>query len=224
MKILAFNGSPRRRGNSSLLLRHLLNAAQSTGAITEEIIADEVNLKYCRGCLRCNLAKRCVIKGDDWQEISQKIIESDALIFSSPVYFHHLSAQLKKILDRFRSFIHVQITEDGLIHTPWHHWQKKFVLILSLGSPVSIDAAPAIDLFKFLTTELGPENSLETLTGTRLAIAGQVALSRSQLRELYPKLKLSTDLVDSDYERNQELIKRCSDIGNKLGSQHQTNL
>ncbi len=218
LKIIAFNGSPRRRGNSSLLLQHLLAAAHEAGADAEEIIADEANVKFCRGCLRCNLAKRCVIKGDDWEEISQKIIESDALIFASPVYFHHLSAQLKKILDRFRSFIHVRITENGLVHTPWKLWQKKIVLILSLGSPMTDDTIPIVDLFTFLTNELGPENLLETIIGTRLAVPGQVMMSKSQLQELYPKLELPVELVDSDYKQNQDLIKNCVSIGKKLGT------
>ena len=218
MKIIAFNGSPRRRGNSSLLLQHLLAAACDVGAETEEIIANEVNLKYCEGCLRCNLAKRCVLKGDDWPELSQKILESDGLIFASPVYFHHLSAQLKKILDRFRSFIHVRITEDGLVHTPWQIWQKKFVLILSLGSSVTDDAIPIVDLFSFLTNELGPGNSLETIIGTRLAIPAQLMMSRSQLKDLYPKLQLPVDFVESDYKKNQELIKNCVRVGKKIST------
>lgn len=220
MKILAFNGSPRRRGNSALLLQHLLTAARDTGADVDEIIADDVNVKYCRGCLQCNLAKRCMIKGDDWPEISEKVIASDVLVFASPVYFHHLSAQLKKILDRFRSFIHVRITEDGLVHTPWHHWQKKFVLILSLGSSVLDDAIPIVDLFTFLTNELGPENSLDTIIGTRLAVSGQIIMSQMQLQELYPKIELTADLADSDYLKNQELITKCTHLGEKLGRQN----
>ena len=119
MNILAFNGSPRRAGNTAHLVREFLRGAREAGARAEELVAEELNLKYCRGCLRCNVLKRCSIKGDDWEAVSQKILKADVLVFASPIYFHHLTAPLKKLLDRFRSFIHVQITEQGLRHTPW---------------------------------------------------------------------------------------------------------
>jgi len=190
MNVLAFNGSPRRNGNTSILLSELLRGAESSGAQVEEIIADQINLNFCTGCLRCNMLKRCAVQNDAWEIISQKILAADALVFGSPVYFHHVSAQLKKIIDRFRSFIHVQITEEGLKHTPWHSWEKKFVLLLCLGSSVNSDAQPVIDLFKFFTKELGEDNQLTTLVGTRLAITKQVQMSQDELNFLYPKLGL----------------------------------
>lgn len=217
MNIVAFNGSPRRKGNTSLLLHELLRGAHDAGAQTEEIIAENLNLKYCRGCLRCNRLQRCSIQDDDWQVLSQKIIAADVLVFASPVYFHHLTASLKKILDRFRSFIHVQITETGLKHTPWHSWQKQFVLVLSLGSSVDDDARPIIDLFMFLTAMLGPANRLTPIVGTRLAVINQVLMTKDQLRALYPKLKLPGALADVDYERNKMLVQRCYHLGRELG-------
>jgi len=217
MNIIAFNGSPRRRGNTSRLLHELLRGAQDAGARTEEIIAEELNLKYCKGCLRCNRLQRCSIPDDDWPALSQKISAADVVVFASPVYFHHLTASLKKVLDRFRSFIHVQITETGLKHTPWQQWQKQFVLLLSLGSSVDDDARPIIELFNFLTSVLGPNNRLTTIVGARLAVVNQVLMTRDQLRSLYPKLQLPLALADVDYERNKMLVQRCYHLGRELG-------
>ena len=217
MNIVAFNGSPRRRGNTSRLLHELLRGAQDAGARTEEIIAEELNLKYCKGCLRCNRFQRCSIQDDDWPVLSQKISAADVVVFASPVYFHHLTASLKKVLDRFRSFIHVQITEAGLKHTPWQHWQKQFVLLLSLGSSVDDDARPIIDLFNFLVSVLGQNNRLTTIVGARLAVVNQVLMTRDQLRVLYPKLQLPVALADVDYERNKMLVQRCYHLGRELG-------
>jgi len=217
MNIIAFNGSPRRRGNTSRLLHELLRGAQDAGARTEEIIAEELNLKYCKGCLRCNRLQRCSIPDDDWPALSQKISAANVVVFASPVYFHHLTASLKKILDRFRSFIHVQITESGLKHTPWQQWQKQFVLLLSLGSSVDDDARPIIELFNFLTSVLGPDNRLTTIVGARLAVVNQVLMTRDQLRSLYPKLQLPVALADVDYERNKMLVQRCYHLGRELG-------
>jgi NAD(P)H-dependent FMN reductase len=217
MNIVAFNGSPRRRGNTSRLLHELLRGAQDAGARTEEIIAEKLNLKYCKGCLRCNRLQRCSIQDDDWPALSQKIHAADVVVFASPVYFHHITAPLKKVLDRFRSFIHVQITESGLKHTPWQQWQKQFVLLLSLGSSVDDDARPAVDLFIFLTSVLGPDNRLTTIVGARLAVINQVLMTRDQLRSLYPKLQLPAALADVDYERNKMLVQRCYHLGRELG-------
>ena len=216
MNILSLNGSPRRRGNTSLLLEELLRGARDSGAQVEEIIAEEVNLKYCKGCLRCNLLKRCAMKGDDWETLSSKILRADVLIFTSPIYFHYLTAPLKKILDRFRSFLHVQITEHGLKHTPWHEWKKQFVLLLCLGSSDDADAVPVINLFKFMTTILGPDNKLNSIVGTRLAVTNQVKMTVEELCNLYPKLGLPPHLAEQDYHRNQMLLKKCYDLGKEL--------
>ncbi|MFQ6091628.1 MAG: flavodoxin family protein [bacterium] len=217
MRVLAFNGSPRRQGNTSLLLKEMLRGARESGAQVEEILAGEINLKYCRGCLKCNLIKRCRIRSDDWPTLSAKILDADALVFASPIYFHHLTAPLKKILDRFRSFVHVQVTEDGLKHSPWHDWRKDFVLLLSLGSSNRADAQPVIDLFKYMTSILGAENRLRSVIGTRFVVTNQVRMTEQQLRDLYSKLDLPVHLTQRDYQRNRMLLQRCYEIGRELG-------
>ena len=216
MNLLAINGSPRRNGNTSALLQEFIRGANEAGAIIEEIIAQDVNLKYCTGCLKCNIIKCCAIRTDDWQDLNQKILDANTLVFASPVYFHHLTAPMKKILDRFRSFMHVQITEQGLKHTPWHQWRKHFVLLLCLGSSVEDDAQPIIDLFKFIVEVLGPENKLTSIIGTRLAVVNQVRMSKEELDLLYPKLNLPVYLVDQDYQRNQQLLRQCYESGKKM--------
>jgi multimeric flavodoxin WrbA len=216
MRILTFNGSPRSNGNTSALLQELVRGASESGANAETIIAQDINLKYCTGCLKCNFIKQCAIQNDDWQELSQKILDADVLVFASPVYFHHVTAPLKKILDRFRSFMHVQLTEHGLKHTPWHTWQKHFVLLLSQGSSNDDDAQPIIDLFKFIIEVLGTENQLTSIIGTRLAVVNQVRMSKEELSILYSKLKLPAYLVDEDFQRNQQLLKQCYELGKKL--------
>lgn len=217
MDIIAFNGSPRRNGNTSAMLQEFIRGAKEVNADVEEILAQEVDLKYCSGCLKCNLIKQCVIRNDGWPELSQKILRAEVLVFASPIYFHHLTAPLKKILDRFRSFMQVQITASGLKHTPWQEWRKHFILLLCLGSPVPDDAQPVIELFQFITKELGPENSLTTIVGTRLAVVNQVRLSSNDLKVLYSKLQLPSHLADGSYQRNQQLLEQCFKLGLEMG-------
>jgi putative NADPH-quinone reductase len=220
MNILAFNGSPRRRGNTSILLKEFLKGVGECGLHYEEIVAEETSLKYCKGCLRCNVLKRCSIKGDDWSELSEKILTADTLVFASPVYFHHLTAQLKKILDRFRCFINVQLTEDGLKHTPHQNWNKHFILLLCLGSSDDRDSQPIIELFSFITSMLGKGNTLSWIVGKRLAVAGQVGMAEERLAGLYPKLGLPSSLSKEDYRKNQLLLKRCYELGKSAGNEN----
>ncbi len=215
-KIIAFNGSPRKSGNTSILLEHFFNGVKNNSNLVEEFNAQEINLNYCRGCLRCNLLGRCSITGDEWEVISKKILDSDIIVFASPVYFHHVTAPLKKILDRFRSFVHVQISETGLIHTPREKWNKDFVLLLCMGSSNISDAKPIIELFDFITSILGPGNKLHAITATRLAVVKQVLKTEEQLKDLYPKLNLPINLAEEDYKKNQKILIDCYQLGYSL--------
>lgn len=215
-KILALNGSMRKTGNTATLLNHFLAGAQNHTDHIEKIAAHETSLEYCRGCLRCNLLKHCSIQGDDWEDISRKILKADILVFASPVYFHHVSAQLKKIIDRFRSFAHVQITEKGLKHTPWQEWKKDFVLLASMGSSDDSDAQAVIDLFTFISTILGSGNRLHVIKCTRLAVVKQLEKTEDELEALYSKMQLPEHLAKEDFERNQKLLKQCYGLGNDL--------
>lgn len=213
-KILAFNGSARKNGNTYFLLNSFLKGAEKSEI--NVVKAHEINLEYCTGCLRCNIIKRCSISGDSWNELSSTILESDVLVFATPVYFHHVSGQLKKIIDRFRSFVHVQITETGLKHSPHKVWEKDFVLILSLGSSSDEDAKPIIELFKYMVSILGPKNRLHVIAATRLGVVKQVIKNKKELTELYPKLGLSDSLVNEDVKNNQRILTECFELGEKL--------
>ena len=215
-KVLAFNGSPRENGNTSLLLDSFIDGARESTDQVEVLFPHKLNIDHCRGCLRCNVLKRCSISGDDWMDLSQKILDSDVLVFAAPIYFHHLPGPVKVMLDRFRSFNHVQITETGLKHTPWQEWNKDFVLLLSMGSPDPSDAKPVIELFDFVKSILGHGNKLHVITATRVAVARQISKSKDDLSALYEKLKLPQGLVEEDYLRNMDILEDTRSLGSSL--------
>ncbi len=216
--ILAFNGSPRPAGNTSYMLESFLEGARQNSSETEMIPTHSLDLEYCTGCLRCNVLKRCSVSSDGWSELSAKILDADVLVFAAPVYFHHVPAAMKKMMDRFRSFIHVQITETGLEHTPWQRWDKDFVLLLSMGSPDPMEAEPVIDLFRFITSILGSENRLHVILATRMAVIKQLIKTEQELNDLYVKLKIPGDLARLDYPRNREILEDCRNLGFHLGT------
>lgn len=213
MRIAAFYASPRKNGNSTIMLRELLRGANETGALIEEFDTERLNLNYCRGCLRCNLLGRCAIKNDDWQRISASIQDADKLVFASPVFFHHVAAPLKKLIDRFRSFLYVRVTEHGLEHRPWQTWSKEFILLLSLGSSDTADTQPVVDLFRFMVHCLGGDCKLTVVVAPRLVVPGQIVMDSESLEALYHKLGLPKHLARIDSERNRRLLEQCYRIG-----------
>ena len=101
VKILALFGSPRKKGNSTLLANHIILGAESRGAIIESIYLNGLNIKPCQGCYACQEenSRGCAVD-DDMQGIYPKITEADALIIASPVYWFTMSAQTKIFMDR----------------------------------------------------------------------------------------------------------------------------
>ena len=103
MKVLGILGSPRRRGNSDILLDLALTGAKEAGAEVEKIVLSKKKISGCLDCGKCNEAGVCVIK-DDMQGIRKKILEADAIIHSVPLYFWAMTAQMKAYLDRWCAF------------------------------------------------------------------------------------------------------------------------
>ncbi len=215
-KIIAFTGSPRKNANSSIMLDNFLLGFDKNNISVEIIDANNINIISCGGCLHCNLIKQCSKSNDEWITLSNKILDADILVFASPVYFHHVTAPLKAIIDRFRSFVTVQITETGLIHTPHQKWKKDFVLLHSMGSPDTVEAKPIVDLFEFITSILGKQNKLHVINATRLAVGKQILKSEQVLEFLYEKLNIPTHLAKEDFKRNQQILKDCIELGEAL--------
>lgn len=104
MKVMAFNGSPREKWNTAVLLNKALEGAASKGAETELIHLYELNYKGCRSCFACKLKDgesygKCAAK-DELTPILAKIEEADVLIFGSPIYFGTASAGMKAFMER----------------------------------------------------------------------------------------------------------------------------
>jgi len=216
-KVLILDGST-RKGNTSVMVEHFKKGALGNMGYVEHIVAKGLNLEFCNGCLRCNLIKRCSISGDDWNALSQKISEADILVFASPIYFHYVTAPLKKVIDRFRSFVHVQITEDGVKHTPWNAWHKDFVLLLSMGSSNDIDAQPVVDLFEYIKEVMGEGNRLHIIKATRLAFVNQILKPADELAQVYKKLNLPEEFSIPDANKNKALLESIEKLGFDLTS------
>jgi multimeric flavodoxin WrbA len=99
MKIIGIVGSKRKNGNTAVLMKEALHAANSEGIETEIIYLGHYNIKGCTGCERCRDTFTCVIK-DGMQELYPKLIEADGLIAGSPTYFYNMTADMKAFIER----------------------------------------------------------------------------------------------------------------------------
>jgi len=110
MKVLGIFGSPRRGGNTDILLEETLKGAQKEGAEVDRIYLTDYAITPCKECHGCDHTGQCVIL-DDMQKIYPKLLESDIVILASPIFFYGVTAWAKALIDRSQAL-----------------WAKKYLL------------------------------------------------------------------------------------------------
>jgi len=102
MKVVAFNGSPRKGGNTSQLIQIVLDELQKEGIETELIEMSGSRLRGCTACYQCKerLDRRCVLRDDPLNDYIAKMIEADGIILGSPTYFSNVTSEMKALIDR----------------------------------------------------------------------------------------------------------------------------
>src|SRR3972149_2872694 len=99
MKVLGLFGSPRKGGNTDLLLEEALKGAEAEGAETERLRVSDFNIIPCRECLACYEQGKCIIL-DDMEKIYPKLLDADIIILASPIFFYGVTAWAKALIDR----------------------------------------------------------------------------------------------------------------------------
>jgi len=99
MKILGIVCSPRKDGNTEIMIEEALKTAREAGAETDIFLVVGKKIEGCDACGSCHQTGKCKIK-DDMQPLYEKMEAADGIIFGSPVYFHNYTAQAKAIIDR----------------------------------------------------------------------------------------------------------------------------
>ncbi|MCK9306095.1 MAG: flavodoxin family protein [Methanoculleus sp.] len=101
-RVVAFNGSPRKDGNTSILIRQIFDELESEGIETELVQVGGQMIRGCADCRRCfeNRDLRCAFDGDIVNECIEKMIDADGIILASPVYFLDVTSEMKALIDR----------------------------------------------------------------------------------------------------------------------------
>ncbi len=102
MKVIAFNGSPRKEGNTNSLINMVFEELHKESIETEIYQFQGKKIRGCIACMQCmkNQDKRCGNTNDVVNECIEKIQSADGVIFGSPTYFGNVTAELKALIDR----------------------------------------------------------------------------------------------------------------------------
>jgi multimeric flavodoxin WrbA len=102
LKVIAFNGSARKNGNTALLLKKVFEPLNQAGIETEMVQLAGKRIRGCTACFKCfsNLDRSCAVKNDIVNDCIEKMIAADGIILASPTYFSDLSSELKALIDR----------------------------------------------------------------------------------------------------------------------------
>jgi len=102
MKVVAFNGSARKDGNTAILIKQVLGELETQGIETEMVQLAGTEIRGCTACGRCfeNKDRRCVVTNDVLNDCLDKMLAADGIILGSPTYFADVSTETKALIDR----------------------------------------------------------------------------------------------------------------------------
>ena len=125
-------GSPRRGGNSEVLLDQCLKGARDKGATTVKLVLRDLKIAPCQGCNQCLTTGECKV-ADGMREVHRALLQADAVIVASPIYFSGLTGQTKCMIDRCQSLW----ARENLVGKKVEH-SRKGAMILVGGDPKAV--------------------------------------------------------------------------------------
>lgn len=100
-KIVILNGSPRRNGNTSSLVKKFTQGAESVGNTVTEFFLDKMNINGCKGCFGGHSSRECpCVQRDDMAQIYPAVKDCDVIVLASPLYYWNMSGQIRTAVDR----------------------------------------------------------------------------------------------------------------------------
>ncbi|MFC1825156.1 flavodoxin family protein [Thermodesulfobacteriota bacterium] len=186
MQILAINGSPRKKGNTSTILEQILEGARQADAETTHVRLDDIDLKGCMGCLKCRDNPGYCNRKDGLSPFLEAMKTCDGIVAGCPIYMYHISGQMKIFIDRLFSFYIYR--EDGEYDSALPAG-KRFAFVTSQGEPEPDLFKRSIRWFGSMVGSLGMEK------------VGQIVHVDSDLRPA---------------RSDQELLEMARAIGRKL--------
>lgn len=148
MRIVMITGSPHKNGTSAILAANFIRGAKEAGHEVFRFDGAFRKVHPCIACEKCHTTETgCAFK-DDMEELKPKLLEADAVVFVTPIYYYDMNAQIKAVIDRFYA-----ITEElsGM--------EKKTALMLTCGDTTMTSADGAIESYKGIVNYFGWHDS-----------------------------------------------------------------
>jgi multimeric flavodoxin WrbA len=146
MKILGILCSPRIKGNTVVLLEEVFRGAKQEGAETELYSISDKKIEPCQGCMSCWETGECIIE-DDMQDLGDKMIAADGIVFGTPIYFYNMTAQAKAIIDRTIA-----------LNRPGRNLANKVGAVVAVAGSLGLVDALKDLYFYFVTRQMVPAN------------------------------------------------------------------
>jgi multimeric flavodoxin WrbA len=141
MKVTAFVGSPRKKGNTDTLVDRFLEGAKSAGAETEKVYLYDYTINPCQGCYKnCWITPNdCMRWVDDMDQLIKKVISSDLTLFASPVYMASYTAQLTAFFERCIPVMHVDLKNMKILENKFQGKNAVVALVHDFPNPAVAD-------------------------------------------------------------------------------------
>jgi len=176
-KIMVVIGSPRRKGNSATLAKHVADGAKDAGAKVDTFFLQGMDIRPCTACDACRtkLKKDCIIK-DDMKKLYPKMKSADGIVIASPIYWFTVSAQTKLFMDRWYALG----GDDG-----YELAGKKFGIVLAYADadPFTSGAVNALRTFQDAFNFIGAE-VVGTVYGSAWK-AGEIKKNKALMNSAY---------------------------------------
>ena len=188
MEVIAFNASPRKTGNTTNLVKAMLEGAESAGAETTNVRLHDINMKGCQGCYLCKKNPGVCALKDDLTPSLHAIKDAKGIILGCPIYMYRVAGQMKCFVDRMYSWYPYKAEGPG--YDSAVPPGKNYAMVISQGAEDS-------DQYKRSARWLGG------MAGTGL---GMTEVGRI----------IHTNSADAPAKDNENLLEEARVIGRKL--------
>lgn len=214
MKVIAINGSPRKKWNTAQMLENALSGCKDAGAETKLYHLIDLKFKGCTSCFACKRLggpsyAKCAMR-DDLTQVLTDVWDADALIIGSPVYFGDVTADLRAFLERLW-FSVLMYNKEHMIRAPKHMPVK---IILTTNAPeFGFHKALNESLFNSMSRFVGPAELIEA--NATLQFDDYSKYDASMIDET-ERIERHNEVFPLDLRKAYEMGKRAVEEAKKL--------
>jgi multimeric flavodoxin WrbA len=144
MKVVGFVGSPRKKGNTAAIVDEVLRGASDAGAETKVFNINELGIRGCQACYRCQTPDGRCVQTDGMAQLYEEIFSADAVVFGTPVFMFQVTGQMKVFIDRLFALLYLKDGQPGAFRNKIRG--KKAVTVYSQAQPDTGLFASSFDL------------------------------------------------------------------------------